>query len=93
MLLIDGNPQINLTSAVSELLTNAQYTTGAIIWQNFFPRIQIALCIKEITDRQRRAPSSFYKEPAIYTYEENHKKLHWPIAYGFGKRGSIYSFP
>ena len=35
MLLIDGNPQINLTSAVSELLTNAQYTTGAIIWQNF----------------------------------------------------------
>ncbi len=38
MLLIDGNPQINLTSAVSELLTNAQYTTGAIIWQNFFSK-------------------------------------------------------
>lgn len=39
MLLIDGNPQINLTSAVSELLTNAQYTTGAIIiWQNFLSK-------------------------------------------------------
>ena len=38
MLLIDGNPQINLTSAVSELLTNAQYTTGALIWQNFLSK-------------------------------------------------------
>lgn len=100
VLLIDADPQMNLTSAVAGLATNTQYTTEATNWQNFLSNnTNLALYIKGIADGQGSDSSSFYKKPTIYTYRANHKKTGYRAAIkagdvrNFKNNGKLYLLP
>lgn len=73
VLLIDADPQMNLTAAVAGLSTGTEYTESSSLWKEFLTSYtNLPLYFKGVVED--KIPDAFYTKPYIYKYGQKHNK-------------------